>query len=443
MRGGSVTPRNQRGRFTGTRFGVLASAVMLLSGCAPSSSASPVAVATPVITSTPGADPSPTQAPTAAATLRPAPLGSPDVTFDLRGTAWRLLELPGQSLTAPTTPVIEIGPFARGEEFGSVRALSLAFDGCSTFSFHARLKDGDAELNLDNLGPQEPCAAAPIRDAFVRQLKATTSWAVFGDLLVMTAPTGTLQFSRLAPPAGDPGRSLVETLRADLWRVESATGITTPRLYPPITFSDRRIGAVGDCGFGAELRIQPGGQVSIDNAGFDTTSCGANDQRPAFMALLGQVVAGAVESADRVRLTGPAGELVLARGLAGTFTTKASTLRFTADNGTAVTVDIRDGSESLTSASKGTPFSVTDPSDLNVWIIGAEGDGTTVRIEWVASGGCQPHYRVTIEPGVRRIWIEQLTPAGGDSLGGNCDITLGFSRPVPAEGIEGMLRFPD
>jgi hypothetical protein len=60
----------------------------------------------------------------------------------------------------------------------------------------------------------------------------------------------------------------------------------------------------------------------------------------------------------------------------------------------------------------------------------------------VASGGCATDYRLTIEPDVRRIWIEQLTPPGSDSLGGNCDLTLRFSRPVPADRVAGYLLYP-
>jgi hypothetical protein len=182
--------------------------------------------------------------------------------------------------------------------------------------------------------------------------------------------------------------------------------------------------------------------VTVENAGFDTNLCGDGDQRPALMALWEQVATGTLESADRVRLVGPRGELVLTRGLASTFTTQNTTLAFAADNGVAVTIDVRDGSGWLTMASKGTPFAIPDPADLDVWIINSSGDETVLRIEWTASGGCQPGYRLTIEPDVRRVWVEQLTPPGSDSLGGNCDVTLRFSRPVPANGIEARLQYP-
>jgi hypothetical protein len=56
---------------------------------------------------------------------------------------------------------------------------------------------------------------------------------------------------------------------------------------------------------------------------------------------------------------------------------------------------------------------------------------------------CRPSYTFTIEPNVRQIWIEQLTPPGGDSLGGECEITLTFSRPVPAAGVHGGLLYPN
>ena len=418
---------------------------VLLAGCVGSVSPSAIPASNPPrAVSTPPAPSSSLLASTSSP--RPVPSGAPDTTFDLRGTAWRLLELPGQPLSETTTPTIEIAPFARGEPPGSPRIWSTGFDGCSDFGFTGTFENGRAELNVDGAGPPVRCAVPAVRDAFVGLFRASTSWAVYGDVLVLSGPSGHLQLTRLVPPPGDPGRALAEALRSDFWRIASATGITTLARYAPARFSDRHFGASGECGFGGEIRFGLGGAVKIENAGFDTTVCAEGapgaDQRPALMALLGEVTSGVLESPDRVRLVGPAGELLLTRGLASTFTTRNSTLRFTADNGVPVAVEVLDGSGWLTRSAKGTPFQVADPSDQDVWIVNADGDETALRIEWVASGGCRSSYRLTIEPSARRLWIEQLTPQGGDSLGGNCDLTLHFSRPVPAERVEGKLLFP-
>jgi hypothetical protein len=385
----------------------------------------------------------PSPAASAPSTPRPTQAGSPTTDFDLRGTAWRLAELPGVLLTPATTPRLDFGssmndgPYSQG---------GIVFDGCADLELESQFIDGQiSALSLSE--PDRTCGAPAVRDAFVPRLESMTAWEVIGDFLVLSGPSGTLEFLRDLPPVGDPGRALAEALRTGLWLVTSGTGITSADLSYLLDFSDRLIGGgIGnDCGFGADIVFRPGGGLAIHNTGLDTVFCSDRDQREVVLQLLSQATSGVLESPTRARLSGPGGEIVLTR-LAESFPTRTSTLAFTSEGGEAVTITIHDGSGSLTGAAKAGPLpqtEPTEPTDAKVFITNPSGDGATLHVLWEASGGCRPENTITIAPEARAIWIEQLTPPGGDSSGGECMVELTFSRPVQATGVEGSLSYPN
>jgi hypothetical protein len=349
-----------------------------------------------------------------------------------------LVELPGVPLTPATTPTIDFtpsgGPYSQG---GTV------FDGCAARVLEAQFIRGEiATLGLDQSDPS--CGAPDVRDAFVSRFLAVTTWVVVGDFLILSGPTGNLEFLRDLPQVGDPGRALADTLRTGLWLVTAATGLTSADLYYVLDFSDRLIGGgIGtDCGFGAQVAFQAGGRLVIDNTGLDTVFCSDRDQRVLLLELLSQVTAGAVLSPDRVRLAGLTGEMELTR-LSAAFPTRTSTLRFTSEEGEVVMITIHDGSGWLSKSARTTPLPSYEPTDAEVLFANPGGNRAVLHVEWLASGGCQPAYTLTIAPSARAIWIEQLTPPGGDSVGGECRIRLTFSRPVPATGVKGWLFYPN
>jgi len=123
-------------------------------------------------------------------------------------------------------------------------------------------------------------------------------------------------------------------------------------------------------------------------------------------------------------------------------------LEFTADNGTSVTIAIDDQSGLLVEAMKGEPFSTEDPGAKDlvyegnyVVFLNDASDDSVLRVEWAAGGGCAANYAMTIDPTARKLRIEG-PPAGSDSIGGNCDVSLRFSEPVPADQVEGDLAAP-
>jgi hypothetical protein len=237
---------------------------------------------------------------------------------------------------------------------------------------------------------------------------------------------------------------VADTLRTGLWLVTSATGMTSLDLYYNLQFGDRLVsGGIGTgCGIGADLAFRPGGRLVIDNTGLDTIYCSDRDERQELLDLLTQTTIGFLESPSRVRLTGAAGEVVLTRLSAAFPTRVTSTLRFTPENGNRVAISIRDGSGWLTRTAKAGPLPPTEPSDEEVFFANPGGNRAMLHMTWLAPGGCLPSYTMTIAPNVRAIWIEQHTPPGGDSLGGECEISLTFSKPVPATGVKGWLFYP-
>lgn len=123
-------------------------------------------------------------------------------------------------------------------------------------------------------------------------------------------------------------------------------------------------------------------------------------------------------------------------------------LQFVRDTGKTVTIDIDDHSGLLVEATEGEPFSTEDPGAKDlvyeanyVLFLNDASDDSVLRVEWAAGGGCAASYAMTIDPTARKLRIE-APPGGSDSIGGNCDVTLRFSEPVPAEEVEGVLAEP-
>ncbi len=121
-------------------------------------------------------------------------------------------------------------------------------------------------------------------------------------------------------------------------------------------------------------------------------------------------------------------------------------LQFVDDEGTTMTftVDIDDQSGLLVEATDGEAFSTEDPgaNDLvyegnYVVFLNDASDDSVLRVVWAAGGGCAASYAMTIDPTARKLRIEG-PPAGGDSIGGSCGVTLRFSEPVPAAEVEGV-----
>ena len=125
-------------------------------------------------------------------------------------------------------------------------------------------------------------------------------------------------------------------------------------------------------------------------------------------------------------------------------------LQFVDDEGTTMTftVDIDDQSGLLVEAIDGEAFSTEDPgaNDLvyegnYVVFLNDASDDSVLRVVWAAGGGCAARYAMTIDPTARKLRIEG-PPAGGDSIGGSCGVTLRFYEPVLAAEVEGVLADP-
>jgi hypothetical protein len=108
------------------------------------------------------------------------------------------------------------------------------------------------------------------------------------------------------------------------------------------------------------------------------------------------------------------------------------------DGGGTVTIDVDDQSGLLVEITEGESFVVENPANESVIFQNAVADDSVLRVGWVAGGGCAANYSMTIGPAARTIRIEG-PPAGSDSIGGNCDVTLRFSQPVLAGDVEGEL----
>jgi hypothetical protein len=118
---------------------------------------------------------------------------------------------------------------------------------------------------------------------------------------------------------------------------------------------------------------------------------------------------------------------------------RSSQVQFVSDDGISVTIDIDDQSGQLVGAVKGEEGLITDPEVADVKFANPPGDATVLRVEWFSPAGCHEHYGLTIDPDARGITIHASYEVGGDSIGGNCGITLRFSDAVPASEVTGVL----
>jgi hypothetical protein len=118
---------------------------------------------------------------------------------------------------------------------------------------------------------------------------------------------------------------------------------------------------------------------------------------------------------------------------------RSSQVRFVSDDGISVTIDIDDQSGQLVGAVKGEEGLITDPEVADVKFANLPGDATALRVEWFSPAGCHEHYGLTIDPDARGITIHTSYEVGGDSIGGNCGITLSFSDAVAASKVTGVL----
>lgn len=268
----------------------------------------------------PTPSPSPTAPPIPTPTPLPPPTGTPNLTFNLLGTAWSLLQLPGQALTPEATPTIEFDLLGNATAYG--------WSGCSSFSMVAVLADG--RVDLIGVGAMDRCRTGDADSRFLDLLRNAATWAVHAgggplgqDVLVLAGPAGTLQFERRAP-SGGAARQVFDALRASAWRVAAATGIRQPGLFGSLRFGDRQYFAQGTCGFSGNLEFTGnGGQLRLD-VGFDTIRCGDVDERAELSALAGTITSAALEGSTAVRLRGAGGEILLARvGLASSGATPA------------------------------------------------------------------------------------------------------------------------
>ena len=106
------------------------------------------------------------------------------------------------------------------------------------------------------------------------------------------------------------------------------------------------------------------------------------------------------------------------------------------DGGGTVTIDVDDQSGLLVDLTEGKSFFVEN--NESVVFQNDAADDSILHVGWVAGGGCAANYSMTIGPAARTIRIGG-PPAGSDSIGGNCDVTLRFSQPVLAKDVEGEL----
>ncbi len=434
-----VTPQTRPSLLTGRALAAIAAVIVVavLATGGPllySTVTAPRGSATPAVTSnaTPTPSPSAVASPRSAATPLPTPGGNPDRTFDLRGTFWRLLDLPGQpreTLNSDTTPTLEFSLLGDDHHVG--------YSGCAYFGLTATFSGG--QISGLALGQQDPvCRALATRDAFMPILAAATGWGVYpngfalpGDVLVLTGPAGTLQFLRNQPSGGPFVQTLSGTLRSGQWRITSATGVRAPEVFAPLIFGDRQYISPGKCGIAG--RISEADSALYFTAGFDTIACGPNDERGALARVLNAVISERIESPTTIRLTGPFGDVVLTR--AGPVPPPASPMPTASPGAMSIqptSVTFLDGQRgvlgalvggpqeimaggllrtadggrtwTLTARSAGSIEQVTSlPGTTNVWAIAGCADGGAVCPQLLHSGDAGATWTATEAPWLR--WV--------------------------------------
>jgi heat shock protein HslJ len=247
----------------------------------------------------------------AAASTSEEPTAEP-AAFDFARTAWRAEAIDGQPLTVGAAPTLTF------DEREGAKGSGAAFSGCTSFGFEWALDAGRAQIRPQgvDLGT---CTgiAGQIEAAFLARLVPATEYAIDGDVLTVKGPAGQIRLRRDAPPIGDPGRFVLDLLRAGEWRVVAAPGIAAGTGPSGIRFGDTRVIATGECGFGGMFRLVQGGGVKFEEIGWDTTGgCdAAHDAARTVLKRLLETATVARLGADgrSVVFSGPNGEVVLGR----------------------------------------------------------------------------------------------------------------------------------
>ena len=249
--------------------------------------------------------------PASAASTSAVPTVEP-AAFDFARTAWRVEAIDGQALPVGAAPTLTFD--AREGAKGS----GAAFSGCTSFGFEWALDAGQAQVRPQgvDLGT---CTgiAGQIEAAFLARLVPATAYSIDGDVFTLAGPAGQIRLKRDTPPIGDPGRAVLDLLRAGEWRVAAAPGIAGGTGPSGIRFADTRVIATGECGFGGLFRLVGGGGVKFEEIGWDTTGgCdAAHDAARNVLKRLLETATIARVGADgkTVVFSGPNGEVVLGR----------------------------------------------------------------------------------------------------------------------------------
>lgn len=258
------------------------------------------------------ASPAPSSSPPPASLpVASSPTAEP-AAFDFARTAWRVEAIDGQPLAGGAAPTLTFDP--REGATGS----GAAFSGCTSFGFVWALDAGHAQIRPQgvDLGT---CTgiAGQIEAAFLARLVPATDYSIAGDVFTLGGPSGRIRLRRDAPPIGDPGRTVLELLRAGEWRVVAAPGIAAGTGPSGIRFGDTRLIATGECGLGGIYRLAQGGGVKFEEIGWDTTgSCDAvHDAARLVLKRLLETSTTARVGANGTTLvfSGPNGEVLLGR----------------------------------------------------------------------------------------------------------------------------------
>jgi heat shock protein HslJ len=226
--------------------------------------------------------------------------------IELPGTAWQARQMRGAPIPG-RPPELWFDPTGRPSGTG--------FTGCEEFGWDADFADGRVAVGELSTAPFE-CERpldASVEAAFLEIFRATTTYAVGGDALVIAGGAGDVVFARLAPPMDDRSRGSFDVLRRGDWALVHATGVVAPELLAHARFADRWLTSAGDCGYTGRVRFGPEGRVDFEEIGWDSMACpGDADARERDRRALQRVLEGvesyALDPEDGMRFTGPAVE---------------------------------------------------------------------------------------------------------------------------------------
>ena len=107
-----------------------------------------------------------------------------------------------------------------------------------------------------------------------------------------------------------------------------------------------------------------------------------------------------------------------------------------------VVIEIDDRSGLLVAADRGrldVPWAHVKNERGDAAVANDPSDPRVVRLDWFSPGGCDDRYGLLIDGSARSMTIATSYVVGGDSIGGNCVVTLRFSEAVPAAEIDVTL----